>query len=391
MKKGYFSFLVILFYYSSMFLDSDTDKNLDQPLEQPIRLKSRDDPLNKDTQIIFGQSAMLSEGSMQIYSELIRNGILARLERENIAGGIKGKTLRLISLNDDGNPLKTATNVKNLQEKGVSMFLGNTGTRSVFKLLPQIKSNEITMLFPWGGDDKLRQPEISGLVNGLGLIKPQIESLVSRAVDELKFRNISLFHDDGGFGKSNKETAVEMMISRGLTPKEVASYNRFTMNIKRPAKKLIESDPKVVICLATSQPTTKLINKFFEAGYFGTTFIGIDSTMFVGDILKSKGVNFFYASPIPDPKNSDKEIVQMYQQDSKKYFPNDPFNVLSLAYYIHASIVVEALKKCGKKITNESVVAQIESMKNFDLGGFLVDFDSQTRHAYPHKISLIKA
>jgi len=305
----------------------------------------------KKSDIIFGQSAFLSQGSLQLYGEFIQNSINARFNRINKQGGIKGRNLRLVSMDDGGEPDKTEENVFFMKEKNVDMFFGNMGTRSVFKILPMTEKKDVAVFFPWGGADQLRQPNLSHLVNGLGLIEPQIKALVKHATKTLRLKKIAIFHDDGSFGISNKNMTIEELKKAGIEPKAIASYNRFTMDIDRPAKKLIKADPKIVICLATSMPTVKLINKFLELGHYGTKFIGIDSTMLVGDILKRKGVPFSYASPMPDPKKSKLKIVEEFREDMKKYFPNDPINILSLSYYIHTAIIEDGLKKIEGEIT----------------------------------------
>jgi len=346
--------------------------------------------VNLNKEIVFGQSAFLSQGSLQLYGELIRNAINARFNRINKQGGIQKKILRLISMDDRGEPEKTAQNIETMRKNSIDMFLGNMGTRNISKVLPPIEKKEIAMLFPWGGSDELRKPNLTYLVNGLGLIKPQINALVSHSLETLRLTKIAIFHDDSSFGIENKNMLVEELAKHKISPVAIASYNRFTMDIESPSRKLINADPKIVICSATSMPTVKLINNFFEHGHYGTTFIGIDSTMFVGTILKRRGVSFHYASPMPNPKTSDKPIVQEFRQDMKEYFPNDPLNILSLSYYIHAAIVSEALQKIDGPITKEKLLEQIQAMKNYDLGGFTVNFDPSTRHAYDHNISILE-
>ena len=93
---------------------------------------------------------------------------------------------------------------------------------------------------------------------------------------------------------------------------------------------------------------------------------------------------------MPDPKSSQIPIVKEFRKDMEKHYPNDPINILSLAYYIHAAIATKALKSIEGKITKEKLLAKIEAMKDYDLGGFAVNFTTTTRHAYPHNISIIK-
>jgi ABC-type branched-subunit amino acid transport system substrate-binding protein len=150
-------------------------------------------------EIVFGQSAFLSEGALQLYGELIRNAINARFNRINENGGITGtasrgdKILKLVSLDDAGEPEKTLRNINFFKKHNIDMFLGNTGTRSTLKILPMIQKKEIALFFPWGGDDRLRKPDLTNLVNGLGLIRPQLKTMVNHTIDTLGLKKIAIF------------------------------------------------------------------------------------------------------------------------------------------------------------------------------------------------------
>jgi len=87
---------------------------------------------------------------------------------------------------------------------------------------------------------------------------------------------------------------------------------------------------------------------------------------------------------------SDLPIMEEFREDMKKHYPQDPLNILSFASYFHTTILIEGLKRIEGKITQEKLLNKIEQMKNEKIGGLLVDFNLQTRHAYPHVISLIE-
>ena len=348
-------------------------------------------------EIVFGQTLNL-DGSFKLYGNIIERGILACFNQVNEEGGINGKKLKLVSMDDRGIPEKSENNINTMMNKyNIDMFLGNMGTRSIQKVLPLSEQGKIAMLFPWGGDKQLRSPELSYIVNGPGLIEPQIDALIQYIVKNLRLIKIALFHSDGEFDLANKQTAKNILSNYNIKPTANIPYNRLTLRIMKidtykesPADKIFDTDPKVIICLATSTPTAKLISRFFEEGYYGALFFGIDSTLFVGDILKTKGAKFYYASAVPDPKNTTLPIVKEYQEALNKFFPQESFNILSLTYYISAKIVTEALKKIPGQITKEKLLAEIEKMKDFDLKGFTVKFNPQNRHAFGENISIIK-
>ena len=397
----YFSLIIIFTASCTNELDSKenfTDRARQKQIfvkNSVLKLKSNGKPASQELpkappikvdhkyEIPFGQSAFLS-GTFRIYGQTIKNSIQARFRRVNSEGGIQGKMLKLITLPDHGKPLIAKENVETLLKKhNIDMFFGNMGTRSILAVKPMIDQKKIAMFFPWGGNEQLRDPKLSNIINGLGLVEPQIDEIIDHIVNDLQLNKIGIFHSDSNFGIKNAEHAIDKLNSINMQPASVASYNRLTMQIFKAADKLIEASPKIVLCLATSRPTAKLINRFFEKGHFATSFIGTDATFIVGEIMKMRRAQFSYASYMPDPSGSLYKIVKEYRHDIKRFSPRERPNILGLAYYIHATIITEGLKKIEGEITKEKLLHQIESMKKFDLGGFEVDFDKSNRHAYP--------
>jgi ABC-type branched-subunit amino acid transport system substrate-binding protein len=335
----------------------------------------------ENKEIVFGQTGTFS-GQLGLYGNLIKNSINACFKHVNESGGVNCLKLRLVSMEDNGDAVVARKNIKILLSKNIDMFLGCMGTRSILGLLPLIKDKKIAMLFPWSGHEFFRQRGLTNMINGLGYLQPQFEAIVKDIVVKRKFKKIAIFHADDEFSVQATSDLEKLLLEQNVKPVEVAGYNRMTIDIGSCAEKLLAADPKIVICISTSMPAAKLINSFFRRGHYATEFVGIDSTMFVEDLLRDKGVLFNYWASVPNPRLSKLKIAEQYRQDIDKYYPDDTYNVLSFAYYVSAEIVVQALKAIKGQVTKEKIIEQIEKMKNLDLGGFSVDFDENTRHAF---------
>lgn len=343
----------------------------------------------KTKEIVFGQTATFL-GPLGLYGDLIKNAINAYFQRVNDAGGVKGFNFRLKSVEDHGDPILASKNIKTLlKNEKIDMFFGCIGTRSILNVLPLIKNKSIAMFFPWAGHKSFEDQNLSHIVNGLGDLRPQLEEIVKKIVDKRKLKKIAIFHADDDFSTESSEALKNILQTRGIEPVANASYNRMTVDVKTAADKLLKSDPKVVICIATSMPTVKLIGNFFKQGHYATEFVGVDSTLFVGDILKDKGAHFCFSSSVPNPQSDQSKIAKQYRQDIDKYYPNDSYNVLSFSYYTSAAIIVEAIKTIEGVVTKEKIISQVEGMKNFNLDGFNVNFDSGTRHAFGSDVAII--
>lgn len=347
--------------------------------------------VDHDTEYAFGMVGSFT-GHFRLYGTTIRNGIMAYFKRINAQGGLHDKRLRLICVDDYGQPQTTGKVIRKLRSiHKIKTFIGNMGARNIAHIKPLIAHKKIALLFPWGGDELVTGPRLKNLINGPGNLLPQLKSLVSYCVNDLLLRKIAIFYSDGTFYTNAKNHIIRILKKYRIKPVAIASYNRFTMDIHTPAKRLKQSDPKVVLCLGSSQPVAKLMSRFFELGHYGTTFIGIDSTMFVPAILRAKGAAYAYTSTVPDPQTSTLQVARDYRHDSQLFFEHDTLNILSFSYYIHAGIIVKALQAVGNNATLlAKIVPQIEAMNNADIGGFSITFNEKTRHAYPQIASIIK-
>ena len=104
--------------------------------------------IDHEHEMVFGRTGNFT-GHFGPYAKRIEQGIATYFNTVNATGGIDGKRLRLISIEDDGDPKNAERNVSALlKQKGIDMYLGVMGTRRVLKILPMIKEKKIAMVFP---------------------------------------------------------------------------------------------------------------------------------------------------------------------------------------------------------------------------------------------------
>src|ERR1700682_4730954 len=106
--------------------------------------------------IVIGQSAPLS-GSNRELGEEIRNGALAYFRKVNDAGGVHGRKIELVTL-DDGNDVKRAgENTQTLLEKrGVFALFGYASATLSRPALPFVEQHKAPFLHPFTGADPMR-------------------------------------------------------------------------------------------------------------------------------------------------------------------------------------------------------------------------------------------
>jgi branched-chain amino acid transport system substrate-binding protein len=82
---------------------------------------------------------------------------------------------------------------------------------------------------------------------------------------------------------------------------------------------------------------------------------------------------------VPFPWSPLTPIVKEYL-DAVKRAGNVDINFSSLEGYIAAKVLVEGLRRTGKDPTREKFVAAMESMSNYEIGGFAVRFSPENHN-----------
>ena len=107
-------------------------------------------------EIVLGMSAVFS-GSAEDLGKNMERGILAGLERANRAGGVNGRKLRLITLDDGYEPARTGPNMRQLIEKdNVLALIGNVGTPTAIVAIPFANEQKTLLFAAFSGAPVLR-------------------------------------------------------------------------------------------------------------------------------------------------------------------------------------------------------------------------------------------
>ena len=96
-------------------------------------------------------------------------------------------------------------------------------------------------------------------------------------------------------------------------------------------------------------------------------------------MLGNAGAGVIVATVVPPPTKRSLPIVQEYQAAIEKQLGKKEYSFTSLEAFIGAKVIVEALRRAGPKPTRDNFMAALDGMKDFDTGGYLINF-SPTDH-----------
>jgi len=303
-------------------------------------------------------------------------GAQAYFKRINAEGGVHGRRIKLISLDDGYEPSRTAALTSSLlQTQQVFALLGYVGTPTSRAALPLAMHAQVPYLFPFTGAEFLRTPAKPGVFNIRASYIEETEQLVERVTQDLKLSKIAILMQDDSFGESVKSGLNGALLKRELEIYAQARIQRNSLDVAAAIKALQRTQPEAVFFVGTYRQLAAAI-KQAKALKFNTRFISVSFIGTEGFIREAgnDGDGVYITQVVPSPHDNSLPLIQAYQADML------PANVdhASLEGYIGAAVFIQALDKTGAEPTRKAFLAALEGLDS-DLGGFKVKF-SRTSH-----------
>jgi ABC-type branched-subunit amino acid transport system substrate-binding protein len=329
-------------------------------------------PVQAADAIVVGRSLALS-GPLKSYGEAKRDGGDAYIHKVNGSGGIGGKLIKLVTLDDAYTPANTVANLRKIAaENDPTAFLGLFGVPTVAAALPVLVQLKIPAIGLTSGADELRSP-----LNRYAFpVRASYADEAHKLVSHLKTVNISkigVIYTANPFGESVKDTLLAALKAADLTAKTYKIDPAATGSAA--AARLASADePQAIIMTMLSQAAVPVLTEVRKASFHGAmyTFSPVDTstiTKQLGD--KANGLAITQVVPIPFGVRVG--IVSEYTQALKDLGRGTP-SFYGLEAFIEAKVMVEGLKRAGPNPSPMSLVKGLETLRDLDLGGYYVSY-----------------
>lgn len=334
------------------------------------------------TQILLGSSSALSGPAASLGTNLI-SGANVALNEINDTGGINGRTLKMISYDDQYDPPKAVENTQKLinQDKVFSLF-NYVGTPTGVKIMPLLQEGQIPLVGMFTGAEVFRDPLQKYIFNVRGSYYQETELATRYFVSDLGFKSVAVFYQADAFGLAGLEGAKIALDKRGLKPVALGSFERNTVNVEDAANTIAASNADAIIMIGTYTPLAKFVNLVKKQKpqmlFHTVSFVGPES--FVAELGKDTR-NVYVSQVVPPTYYSELfDSVRTYTEGLAKYQPGTAPTFGGLEGYVNTKVLAEGLRLAGRNLTREGFIKALESMENYDVGiGVNVSF-SPTNH-----------
>ena len=349
-----------------------------------------------DDEILFGMTGPFN-GPVHEIGRNMSVGINACFQSVNEQGGVAGRRLKLINLDDGYDPDRALANMTELYEQDkVFGFVGNIGSAAAVKTLPYTLEKKALDFGCFSGAQVLRRdPPDRHIFNYRASYAEETAAIVKYLVDvrKVKPEEIAVFAQNDAYGDDAFRGAVKAIHQFSHDHRTVlrVGYDRNSLRINDAVQTILQkADIHAIVLAANYKPAAAFIERIKDARptMIFASVSGVGAAALAEELVEhgpQYAAGTIITQVVP-PVNSGGTLVLKYRDTLKRYFPSERPNSTSLEGYIDAVILVEGLKRAGKNLTTETLVDALESIHDFDLGtGTLITF-SPSRHQASHKV-----
>ena len=328
-----------------------------------------------DTQILLGQTMPYS-GPASAYGTYGKaQAAFFRMINEH--GGVNGRKIELLSLDDGYSPPRTVEQVRKLveQEQVLAIF-SSFGTPTNTAIVKYLNVKKVPQLFVTSGAAEFADPKtypwtMGWRVNYVSEAKVYARYLL-RVRPNAKIAALYQHDDVGkdymrGLREGLGDRADKMIVAE-------ASFEVTDPTVDSQIVTLKASGADTFFIFSSPKAAAQAIRKVWDLGWRPLQFVGNPAAS-VATVMKpaglEKSVGIISGAFLKDPTDShwqDDPGLKEWIDFMKQYYPEgDRTDFYNVYAYATAQTLVQVLKQCGDDLTRENLVRQAANLKNLEL------------------------
>jgi serine/threonine protein kinase/ABC-type branched-subunit amino acid transport system substrate-binding protein len=344
-----------------------------------------------DSSIQLGMTAAFSGPARELGTRM-KLGLDTAFAVINDAGGVSGRTIKLLALDDGYEGKRALANVQELlTDRGVFAIIGNVGTPTAKDALPYVLSKKALFFGAFTGAGLLRRdPPDRYVFNYRASYEDETAKMINYLLDVKKIPDsgIVVFAQNDSYGDAGYDGATKMLRKRGRgdVPLRVG-YERNTVQVDDAVNKIVDYHTatmrvgdtirarhpvKAIVMIGTYKACARFIQKIrdkkIDATFLNVSFVGSNA---LADELKelgpSYGTGVIVTQVVPHFESGATGVIR-YRDALKKYHPDQQPDFISLEGYIVGHLFAEGLRRAGREVDTEKLIDALEQIQDLDLG-----------------------
>ena len=328
-----------------------------------------------DTEIKIGQTFPYS-GPASGYGAIAR-AEAAYFKMINEKGGVNGRKLNLISLDDGYSPAKTVEQTRRLiEQEGVAFTFQSFGGFTNLAVRTYLNANKAPQLFVSAGADQIDDPDHFPWTIGFNPATSTEGRIYTKHILATKAdAKIGVLYQNDQLGKTFLAGVRDALGDQhaGMLVKEV-SYEVAEPTVDSQVVTLQGAGVDALIIAATSKPAAQAIRKVYDLGWTPERYLffgaaSIAGTLKPAGLEKSKGlITAGYLKDPTVPTWQDDPGFKEWAAFATKYMsPADVREGTAVYGFTTAATMVHVLEQCGDDLSRENILRQALMIKDLEL------------------------
>lgn len=337
------------------------------------------------TSIVLGQSVALT-GPGSSLALPFHQGAKLYFDRLNTAGGIGGRKIELVTLDDRGSAQMAQTNTRTLLDQGVLSLFGYYGSPQVTAIYPMIKDGEILMFAPMAAADEFR----GAMYGNVYSIRPgyaEEAAAIARHAETLGAKRLAILHGTDSESMAALDSANRTMSSLGANVVSTAGVG--SGSVANSVDKVLAAKPESVLVIGDANGAAGSVRDLRAKAFRGPIY-GFSNTgeSLLAEELGKAGAGVVVVRVVPKSDTHKLAVVRELMADAQAANLGKP-NVYMLEGYLAARVYAEALRRIGRDPSRARLKKAMDSLDDVSLGGFRVHFTEERVASKLVELSLI--
>ncbi|MFN0306155.1 MAG: ABC transporter substrate-binding protein [Burkholderiales bacterium] len=329
--------------------------------------------------IAIGLVSPLS-GPLSAVGNEVSVGTRAYFESLNRAGGVGGRSVELVGLDDGNDPGRSTQAVNEILAKHSPVaFVNCFGTVGCVAQATALRPTGIPMVGPIAGAQILRTREQRHVF----AVRPSADSEVRALAEQLSGYGVQdavVVYQDDGFGRAYLPTAQALLPKMNIRVVETVQLNPAAPDYNAAARRIQLNKGHTVLLLANVTHSAGVLKAVSAIGV-EPFVMNLAAQANAGFIKNMTGIWSYsvFATFTPSPWKRQLATVREYQDAWMRVANNQSFSYLGFEAYLNARVLGEALQRAERRLTPDRVVAALEGMPALNFDGLTVKFAADNR------------
>ncbi len=324
--------------------------------------------------IVFGQSAAFSGPASEL-GKGMQVGILSAFKEVNDQGGVNGRRLELVSLDDAYEPEAAILNTHRLIGERVFALIGAVGTPTSKSAVPVAEEHDVPYIAPMTGAEYLRGSARRTVINLRASYYQETEEMIERLTTDLGINRIAILYQDDSFGRAGLNGVLLALERRKLSAIGTGIFPRNTVAIKTALVDLRAAGPEAVIIVGPYKPTATFIKWARHIGmnsiFMTLSFVGSNA---LANELGDQGSGVLVTQVVPFPTGNTVPASASYRAALKAYDPAATPGFISYEGYLAGRLAIHVVDHCGKQVDRSCFDKVLRTGDNINLDGFTLRY-----------------